>query len=864
MPFVTRATPQPVAKSPEALFRELARPPSGPPHLWVHQADLLRAYHHDHLETSDVALELPTGAGKTLPGLLIAEWRQRSFSDRVAYLCPTRQLARQVAEQAARYGIEVVVLVGPAQSWSEADRMRFVRAERVAITTYAAVFNSNPHITDAQTLVLDDAHAAEGFVAGAWSVEIDRDGGPAYDEVLSALADGLDDSLLGRLRGPRPELGEAGDVHLVPVRAVYDRAAELHTVLATRLSGGAAFSFSMIRQQLERCLVYVSWSSILVRPLIPPTFMHPAFDGANQRIYLSATMGEGGELERAYGRTQIKRLPVPEGWDQHGTGRRFFLFPELADASLEDVDTFVRTAIAEAGKALVLCPDRRRLQVVVGRVVPDGMPVVGKDDIEDSLQPFIELDRGVLALANRYDGLDLPDTACRLIVLAGLPAGASLQERFLLTHLGAGGVLRERLRTRLIQGAGRCTRNANDFASVILLGKRLVEFCGRRDVQAATHPEIQAELEFGIDNSMQPLNDLRTNLHSFLTQEQDDTWREQAEPDIDARRRVTTRQPAPGAAELARAARLEVQAQQALWRGEWGRAVQLARDTMSALTGGAELRPYQALWAYLGAAWASIAADVERDEHYRLVGDDLLRRAHAAGRGTLWLRRIAPLPAISDGSTALDELEEAALEGLARQFGRVAGGTTLERIGSELRAALLGIDAPAYERALSELGTLVGADAAKPPGDAQPDSVWIFGDALWVGWEAKSEEASDHELSVETVRQAASHLRAVAGQRGASIPPGSLTVIASPRQQIATAAQALAPEELHLLHPDEIVQVAEDVLAAWHAVRALGLGLDDQALRSRLLEQFRSHRCIGALLAERLSSRPLRSQSDTE
>jgi hypothetical protein len=85
-------------------------------------------------------------------------------------------------------------------------------------------------------------------------------------------------------------------------------------------------------------------------------------------------------------------------------------------------------------------------------------------------------------------------------------------------------------------------------------------------------------------------------------------------------------------------------------------------------------------------------------------------------------------------------------------------------------------------------------------------------------------------------------------------------VIASPRQQVAAAAQALALEELRLLHPEEIVKVAEDVLTAWHAVRALGLGLDDETLRSRLLEQFRSSRCIGTPLVERLSYRPISSQ----
>ena len=37
-------------------------------------------------------------------------------------------------------------------------------------------------------LLLDDAHAAEGYVAGPWSLEINRDEASAYEDVLSVGA----------------------------------------------------------------------------------------------------------------------------------------------------------------------------------------------------------------------------------------------------------------------------------------------------------------------------------------------------------------------------------------------------------------------------------------------------------------------------------------------------------------------------------------------------------------------------------------------------------------------------------------------------------------------------------------------------
>src|SRR5205814_1746675 len=143
--------------------------------LWAHQADVLRAYARDHETTRDVALELPTGMGKTLVGLVLAEYRRRKVEDRVVYLCPTRQLAHQVGRQAASYGINAVVLVGPQNAYPPADYASYARATAVAVTTYSGLFNVNPRLHDANTILLDDAHAGGDYISKHWSVEIERE-----------------------------------------------------------------------------------------------------------------------------------------------------------------------------------------------------------------------------------------------------------------------------------------------------------------------------------------------------------------------------------------------------------------------------------------------------------------------------------------------------------------------------------------------------------------------------------------------------------------------------------------------------------------------------------------------------------------
>jgi hypothetical protein len=55
------------------------------------------------------------------------------------------------------------------------------------------------------------------------------------------------------------------------------------------------------------------------------------------------------------------------------------------------------------------------------------------------------------------------------------------------------------------------------------------------------------------------------------------------------------------------------------------------------------LRPYRALWAYLGSAWSAVAS-TDDASRAALRSADLLRKAHAAAVGTTWLKEVQPLP----------------------------------------------------------------------------------------------------------------------------------------------------------------------------------------------------------------------------
>jgi len=745
---------------PEALFRDLRK--RTVPGLLSHQADLLRSYLAAHTQYADIALQLPTGSGKTLVGLLISEWRRRRYGERVVYLCPTRQLVNQVAQQAStKYGIDLHAFTGSRANYDAKASADWQNAEAVGVTTYSSLFNTNPFFSEPNLIILDDAHSAENYVSAFWSLLIEKSK-PEHESAFSALI-GIVTRLLpnsdkSRLAGDSADATNQQWVEKLPTPVFQSVVGEIVPLLDEHTQHtNLRYPWKLLRDSLHACHLYVSRRAILIRPLIPPSNTHAPFFGAKQRLYMSATLGAGGDLERVTGRQPIHKIPVPLGWDKQGIGRRFFLFPKR---SLDDADaeTFAMESIRLAGRALYLVPDDRlaeKVQAAIAETV--ACPVFDATQIEASKQPFIQSDKAVAVIANRYDGIDLVDDDCRLLLAHGLPGGANLQERFFVLRVTAQLLLDDRILTRLVQGFGRCTRSPNDYAAVVVLGENLNSYLFKKERREFFHPEIQAELEFGLEQSKSAsTQEMLENLTHFFKQDAD--W-DAADKAIVALRSGLTQHTLAATKELADAVAAELTYQYALWNADFTAALEQCRTVIGKLTH-SDLRGYRALWLYLAGSTAWLAHQANQlptDE----IAKDYFRKAQAAAPVLRWLvslqaDKVAPAAmaaAVEPHLAAMIERLEMVLE----DMGTIHDRKYDAQESSILNAILQNSDGIAFEDGHERLGRFLGYSAGNSSEDAAPDPWWIADDSLCFVFEDHGEGKSDTVFSVRKARQAASH-----------------------------------------------------------------------------------------------------------
>src|SRR5690242_20475998 len=126
----------------------------------------------------DIAIELPTGAGKTLIALLILDYQRRNGA-KGAILTGNKLLARQIESEAAELNVPIVRFEGSAQSFAPSDLRRYRRAQAIAVMNYWNYINQNPAMEAADYLVLDDAQLAEGALMSLYAATISKYAHPA-------------------------------------------------------------------------------------------------------------------------------------------------------------------------------------------------------------------------------------------------------------------------------------------------------------------------------------------------------------------------------------------------------------------------------------------------------------------------------------------------------------------------------------------------------------------------------------------------------------------------------------------------------------------------------------------------------------
>jgi hypothetical protein len=823
---------------------------------------MLRSYHQRFINTRDVAIELPTGAGKTLVGLLIAEFRRLTFGERAVYLCPTRQLARQVGAQAAKYGIKANVLIGKQKEYAPGEFSEFQTSKAIAVTTYSAIFNSNPRIADSQTIILDDAHAGESFIAGLWSVEIIKsENKELFQATLGLLKDGLSPAFVSDLQDEDQKRKKKSDmVDMIPGNLVRSRASSLTELLNALLplDSSPRYAWDIIREHIAACGVFVSSDSILIRPFIPPTLTHPAFAKATQRVYMSATLGAGGELERVSGIKSIARIPMPAGWEKRGSGRRLFLVPQVA-MSEEETMGVVLAAATSFSRSLVLTPRRSDAESLVAEFIKNGLTIFNATDIEDSIEPFARREKAVLVL-NRYDGLDLPDDTCRLLVMCGLPSGTNLQEKFLWSRIAAFSLLRDRVLTRFTQGIGRCTRSDNDYAVVLIWGRPLVDFILKEENRNILIPELQAEVCFGVENSKdKALEGFRSLWDAFMSQGED--WRGAEEAIVSLRERCIRRDD-PASERLRSVVANEISCLYDMWSGRLESALENARAVADAL-GGDETKGYRAWWYYITADVALALYQETQDSRLIALAKDFLGRAAGCCSGVSWFARLARSIEETRQSADRNELTALAVQNVRNKLTEWGiAGVRFEREAQQAKADLLATEYKQFHRGLKTLGEMLGFDAEIPESDADPDCVWSLEDQIHIVHEAKSDHSPEDPIGVNDVRQAQGHANWIKANRTCNENTRVLTLIESPRVTIAQKALPHAESLCHC-HPKMLQAMSDEITVIFRRVRGQSAALSDEKVLEHLTKEMVDAKLTPEDIIARLSSNPVANMSST-
>jgi hypothetical protein len=732
-----------------------------------HQTDMLRKYAQlirENPEIANVSLELPTGSGKTLVGLLVAEWRRRKFGERVLYLCPTRQLVTQVEDQSKNhYGINVSSYTGKIKEYSQEVVANYRENKTVSIATYSALFNTNSFFSEVDTVVFDDAHSSEGYISSLWTVEVTKKTNPdLYESIATILRPKIPAIEFIRMtEDSQTTIADMGWVEKLPVPFFIDLKDEIFSCVDSYTKGhpqdSIKYAWSVVRDKLHACNLFYSVERILIRPLIPPTETLPVFNRIKHRIFMSATLGEGGDLERITGVGKITRIECPEKWKKRAIGRRLFFFPDIHQS--ENKTQLCSKLIKEAGRALIITSSEGSVNEIQKELKPSlkGYSFVSAKQFEEDPNVFTSNNKAVLFFANRYDGVDLADDKCRLLILENLSKGLNLQDKFILERLGASSNYHDRIRTKITQMIGRCTRSETDYSLVVVTGQELTDFFYNKKYRNLLHPEIQAEIIFGVEQSdADGVDNFLDNFKIFLKQNEE--WQDADAAIADIRDESKMSSIVDGSF-LQEAASLEVECQYHLWNEHYTDALDAAKSIVGVLSR-SKLERYTGFWNYItGNIEYLIDRNSSKSNNHEAV--KYYKEFSKAAGSISWVgRMILSLGSTSEFHFDKPDLSEQVnrLASVQAALGVAHNGNFDRRVQKILDYTVNG-DSKAFEEAQCLIGELLGFVSGKQESDASPDPWWVLSEEIIVVFEDHSEGKETGALGATKARQASTHHR---------------------------------------------------------------------------------------------------------
>lgn len=488
------------------IFKKSLIQQDGYDFLRENQTDFLNQWESIRSERDIIGL-MDTGSGKTLTGLLMLLSKLREGVGPVVYLCPDNQLVEQVYQQASLYGIPVCKF--EQTEGYQYFPLEFENSEAILITNFDKLFNgksifgvigNDREIKEIGALLIDDAHECVKKARQKSSIKINKfENEKLYFAIGNLFSDGLE--IQGRAALRSILKGEGSVIKQIPYWDWNNKLTSVIKLLeennnSNKGNSDIFFNSNLILDDLENCECYIDGNSIEITPLLIPYYKIPAFNKAKHRYILSATLNNGFSLISDLGICE-NAVKNPIKVDTISLGERLLLAPKRYNKDITDKD--IRQMCFEYAKefnVVVIVPNKAKGKIWVDM----GAELLNSDNIIKEISELKNGKKGnVRVISNRYDGMDLKDDACRLLVIDGMPTKESLKEKIEMQYRENSMLVNMKRAQTIEQGLGRGVRSGTDHCVTILMGDDLLSFIGKNANKRLFSPIIQSQLEFGVN-----------------------------------------------------------------------------------------------------------------------------------------------------------------------------------------------------------------------------------------------------------------------------------------------------------------------------------------------------------------------------
>lgn len=437
-------------------------------------------------DNPDNIIKLNVGSGKTLVGLLMLQSSLNEGKGPALFVTPDNQLASQVIREANALGIKVV---------NDPRNAAYAAGECICVVNVHKLFNGRSVFgvgrskINIGTVIIDDAHACVSTITEIFRITLPNTHG-AYGKIFSAISEDLKG-----YNEPRFLEISAGDPRgqiEVPFWIWSSRQSEiLHALHEHNSDDELIFTYPLLKEILPQCRCVINGQSIEIEPHFPATDLIQSFRRAKRRIYMTATLSDDSVLVSHFGAdpTKLKSPIVPSS--SQSMGERMILMPQELnpDLSMAQIRPMLKD-LSLNQNVVVIVPSSKAAEhwaTEADQILVNDTVVPGIEKLRNGLV-------GLTVLVNRYDGIDLPGTACRVLVICDLPEVNSFIDQIDSEVLNGSAVNLKRQIERIEQGMGRGVRSNDDYCAVLLIGSKLTSRIRSPEGQSMLTEATRAQL----------------------------------------------------------------------------------------------------------------------------------------------------------------------------------------------------------------------------------------------------------------------------------------------------------------------------------------------------------------------------------